>query len=519
MGRGAPPNGSPPDDRWLVTALSRPECYGPGVREVRVVETHISWVFLTGERAYKVKKPVKLPFVDFSTLELRKRFCDEELRLNRRLAAELYLGVVPIGGSREAPRVGAAPALEYAIEMRQFPDEARLDRRLESAALPTEALLAFAETLARFHAELPPVAAPAESAAATLRAAAANLDELEPYLDDPPRMATLRDWTKREGERIRDALARRAARGAHRECHGDLHLENLLLVDGRVVAFDALEFDRKLREIDVASETSFLAMDLFAHGRPGLACAFLTRYLEHGGDYDGLAVLRFYLVYRALIRAKVRALKAAQRHAESGRDTTAPYLELAGELCEPRVPLLVINHGFSGSGKTHVTGELVMCLPALRVRSDLERKRLLGFTADARTASPVGGGSYDERSSERTYERLAAVAGTALAHGFDLIVDAAFLRRAERELFRRLAARAGARFAILDCVAPEAELRRRIAARAAQGADPSEATAAVLDWQLEHQEPLGPDELADTVRVDTSRTVPYEALAAQLARR
>jgi aminoglycoside phosphotransferase family enzyme/predicted kinase len=510
--------GSPADDRRLVAALSRPECYGPGVREVRLVETHISWVFLTGERAYKVKKPVKLPFVDFSTLELRKRFCNEELRLNRRLAAELYLGVVPIGGSREAPRAGATPAFEYAIEMRQFPDEARLDRRLEARSLPTQALLEFAATLAHFHAGLPAVAAPADSAAETLRGAAVNIHELAPYLDDAPRLAALRAWTEREGDTIRDVLERRAAGGAHRECHGDLHLENLLLLDGRVVAFDALEFDPKLREIDVASETSFLAMDLLAHGRPDLAYAFLTRYLEYGGDYGGLAVLRFYLVYRALIRAKVRAIKAAQQHAESGRDATTPYLELATGLCEPRAPLLVINHGLSGSGKTHVTGELVGRLPALRVRSDLERKRLLGFTADARTASPVGGGSYDERSTERTYERLAEVAGTALAHGFDLIVDAAFLRRAEREAFRALAARAGARFAILDCVAPEAELRRRIAARDAQGADASEATAAVLDWQLENEEPLGPDELAHTVRVDTSQAVPYPALAAQLAR-
>ncbi|HET8697710.1 MAG TPA: AAA family ATPase, partial [Gammaproteobacteria bacterium] len=448
MARGAPHNG-PPHDRRLVAALSRPECYGPEVTEVRVVETHISWVFLTGERAYKVKKPIKLPFVDFSTLELRKRFCDEELRLNQRLAAELYLGVVPIGGSPEAPRVGATPAFEYAIEMRQFPDDARLDRRIEAKSLPTEALLEFAETLARFHAELPPVPAPPDSAAETLRAAAVNLDELEPYLHDAPRLAALHEWTAREGERIRGALERRAARGAHRECHGDLHLENLLVLNGRVMAFDALEFDPKLREIDVASETSFLVMDLLAHGRPDLAHAFLTRYLEHGGDYDGLAVLRFYLVYRALIRAKVRALKAAQRHAESGRDTIAPYLELASELCAPRSPLLVINHGLSGSGKTHVTGELVGRLPALRVRSDLERKRLLGLTAGTRTGSPVGSGSYDERSTARTYERLAQVADTALAHGFDLIVDAAFLRRAEREQFRGLAARAGARFAIL----------------------------------------------------------------------
>ncbi|HZF27868.1 MAG TPA: AAA family ATPase [Gammaproteobacteria bacterium] len=513
-----------PDHRSLVAALERPECYGPGVHEVRLVETHISWVFLTGKRAYKVKKPVKLPFVDFSTLELRKRFCDEELRLNRRLAGELYLGVVPIGGSPDAPRVGATPAFEYAIEMRQFPDDARLDRQLEAGSLPTEALLEFADTLAQFHGELPAIRPPADAAAATLRSAATNLDELEPYLvgelaNERQRIAALRDWTKCEGEAIRPALESRAAHGAHRECHGDLHLENLLLTDGRVVAFDALEFDRKLREIDVASETSFLAMDLLAHERADLAYAFLTRYLEAGGDYAGLAVQRYYLVYRALIRAKVRALKVAQRHAERGREAPARYLALASELIAPGSPLLIVTHGLSGSGKTHVTGELVLRLPALRVRSDLERKRLLGLAADARTASPVGGGSYGERSTERTYERLAEVAGPALAHGFDLIVDGTFLRRTERESFRGLAARAGARFAILDCVAPEAELRRRIGARAARGRDASEATGAVLDWQLENQEPLDAGELAEAVRVDTTADVDYGGLAARLARR
>src|SRR4051812_28319970 len=240
MTRGRVQGDAQPDDRTLAAALARPECYGPEVGEVRVVETHISWVFLTGERAYKVKKPVKLPFVDFSTLELRKRFCDEELRLNRRLAPELYIGVVPIGGSRAAPRVGSTPAFEYAIEMRQFPDDARLDRKLEAGDLPAGALLEFADALARFHRDQPPLTPPADAAAATVRAAAANVDELEPYLpDEVERIAALRGWTKREGKAVLPLLEQRAAQGAHRECHGDLHLENLLVTDDRVVAFDA----------------------------------------------------------------------------------------------------------------------------------------------------------------------------------------------------------------------------------------------------------------------------------------
>jgi predicted kinase len=330
------------------------------------------------------------------------------------------------------------------------------------------------------------------------------------------RVAAFRAWTERETATVSADLEERAAGGAHRECHGDLHLENLLVTDGRIVAFDALEFDAKLREIDVVSESSFTAMDLLAHGRADLAYAFLNRYFEVNGDYAGLRVLRYYLVYRALVRAKVRAIKAAQSAADGGRDPSDAYLDLAAELCAPRRPLLVITHGLSGSGKTHITGELLGRVPALRVRSDLERKRLLGLDASAKTESGVGSGAYDPKITERTYARLARVADDALAHSLDMIVDATFLRAEERAEFRALAARRGARFAILDCAAPEAVLRERIAARAAAGRDASEATTTVLDHQLASRDALSSEELEATVRADTAGEIDFAALARAL---
>lgn len=502
--------------RSLVEALKSPKCYPHDVGEIRLVETHISWVLLTGRYAYKLKKPLKLPFLDFSTRARRRHFCAEELRLNRRLAPELYLGVVPIGGSPAAPRVGRKPAIEYAVKMRQFDTRAELDEVLARGELPHTALEEFATVLARFHGALPPVKV--GHAAAAIRASALdNFATLEHYERGTARrdLHVLRAWTERESGSLAAVFGRRAAEGRHRECHGDLHLKNLLYSDGAVVAFDALEFDRKLREIDVVSEVAFLAMDLCAARRADLAFRFLNRYFEASGDYDGIAVLRFYLVYRALVRAKVDAIKSAQTRRSRRNDT---YLRTARKLAAPARPLLLVTHGLSGSGKTHVTNELVARLPALRVRSDLERKRLHGLAALARTGSAVGQGLYGAVASRRTYAALAAAADRLLRHGFNAVVDAAFLRRAERLAFRQVAAANGARFAILHCAAPEAELERRIARRAAEGRDASEATFAVLDQQLRDREPLDRAELRATVRVATQRRIRYGNLLSRLAR-
>jgi aminoglycoside phosphotransferase family enzyme/gluconate kinase len=503
-----------PAPRSLPAALRDARCYGRGVTRVRLVETHVSWVFLTGRYAYKVKKPVKLPFVDFSTLALRRRFCREELRVNRRLASALYLAVVPIGGSPSAPRVGRTPAFEYAVKMREFPAAARLDRLLAAGRLPRAALAEFGARLARFHGGLPPLrrSATGEVGATALN----NIDELATYLDrdSRERLATLRSWTEKRARSLQPVFAQRAAAGAHRECHGDLHLQNLLWRDGAIMAFDALEFDRKLRDIDVISETAFLAMDLRAHGRADLSYQFVNRYLEVSGDYDGVEVLPFYLVHRALVRAKVAAIKRAQG-ATDERDHEQ-YLATASELAARTRPLLLITHGLSGSGKTFVTDELVSRLPALRVRSDLERKRLHGLEAAARTGSGLGAGLYAGAATRNTYDALARVADRLLRNGQNAIVDATFLRRSERLDFRQIAAANAARFAILDCTASETELRRRVASRARAGRDASEADRDVLEYQLRTQDPLERAERRVTVAVDTSRPIRYDELAASL---
>jgi aminoglycoside phosphotransferase family enzyme/predicted kinase len=524
----------------LPDALLDPACYGRGVKRVRLAETHISWVFLTGAYAYKVKKPIKLPFVDFSTLALRRHFCREELRINRRLAPDLYLKIVPIGRARtplgsprrgatlgsprrgSVPRVGRTPAFEYAVKMREFPADARLDLKLAANRLPRAAVAEFGARLARFHGGLRPVRGIATSEIG--RAALRNVDELGGYVGRGQRrpLAELHAWLERRCTRLAATFAQRVADGAHRECHGDLHLQNLLWRDGAIMAFDALEFDRSLRDIDVISETAFLAMDLRAHGRADLAYELLNRYLETTGDYGGLDVLQFYLVHRALVRAKVAAIKRAQSRENGSSGSDGPdhqrYLATALELTARTRPLLVITHGLSGSGKTSVTDELVGRLPALRARSDLERKRLHGLGAAARTHSALGAGLYAGAATRRTYGALADLADRLLRNGQTALIDAAFLEYRERLEFRQVAAANAARFVILDCTAAPNELRRRVTARDRAGSDASEANLAVLEHQLRTHEPLDAAERRAVVRVDTGKPIDYAKLAARLRR-
>jgi aminoglycoside phosphotransferase family enzyme/predicted kinase len=503
--------------RPLVDALSSPDCYPHDVEAVRVVETHISLVFLTGEFAYKIKKPEKLPFLDFSTLARRRHFCREELRLNRRLAPSFYLGVVPIGGTPSAPRIGRNPAIEYAVKMRQFAPDALLDAQLDQGAVTAQALTDFATRLAGFHRGLRPVKRRATDTDAR-DSALHNIAELRAYAASRRghEIDALEAWTEHELRALAGVFTRRAASGAHRECHGDLHLQNVILHEGAIEAFDALEFERELREIDVLSEVAFLAMDLVAHGRADLAYRFINRYLEVGGDYDGVHVLRFYLVYRALVRAKVCAIKQAQKNRSArSRD----YLATARQFTQRRTPLLLITHGLSGSGKTFLTDELLGRLPALRVRSDLERKRLHGLEALARSGSGIDQGLYSSAEGARTYAALAQAANTMLRHGFDAIVDATFLSRRNRLEFRQVAAANAARFAILECHASPRELRRRVARRARGGADASEAGIEVLEGQLRTAEPLDTAERRSTIRVNTEGHTSIARLVATIAKR
>lgn len=505
----------------LLTALCRPECYPHPVAGVRVLETHISWVLLTGAWAYKIKKPVDLGFLDFSTLELRRHFCEEELRLNRRLAPQVYDAVVEIRGTPDNPRVeGPGPVLEYAVKMREFAQDALAGRLLAANRLTPRHIGRLAATVAAFHERTATTATGSAFGlpANVLAPALANFEALRPLLatpEDRAVLAALREWTEREHGARRARFEERHAGGAVRECHGDLHLGNIVLIDGEFVPFDCIEFNPELRWIDVMSEVAFLVMDLTDRRRPDFASRFLNAYLELTGDYGGLGVLRFYLVYRAMVRAKVHCIRASQagvppaerrRLLAAGRD----YLDLAQRFTRGGRPALIITHGVSGSGKTTATQALVESSEAVRVRSDIERKRLHGLQALEPSGSGLGTGIYTREATLATYDRLRDLARAIVEAGHTALVDAAFLRRSERDAFRALAGELAAPFLILDFHAPEPVLCERVARRAGIGADASEAGLAVLERQLATREPLAADEMPAVLVIDTSRPVMSE---------
>lgn len=506
-----------PDWPPLIRRLHDARCYPHTVDKVRSIETHISWVLLTGRIAYKIKKPVKFSFLDFSTLELRRKFCFEELAINKRLAEDLYLDVVPIGGSPQAPVVGQSPALEFAVRMRQFDQTDRLDSLVRNGVVTEREIRDFATRIAEFHRR-----EQAETDVEPgLNEAGANIAELRGSLDEGAfraKLDVLERWTVERSAELAPDVGARIAAGFYRDCHGDLHLENVVRLDEHLTAFDALEFDRRKRVIDPVDEIAFLAMDLLAHDRSDLAFVFLTAYLELSGDYAGTGLLRYYIVYRALIRAKVAALKRAAEIQPEQYVPVEDYIDLALSTTKPERPLIVITHGLSGSGKTYLTGRLVGLLEALRVRTDLERKRLMKLSPLESSASPIGGGAYDADISARTYRVLRSAASRAVLNGFNCIMDGTFLRHAERAAVRGLCKQSEARFVILDCFAPDETIRQRLRERAIRRRDASEADTAVLDYQLAEEEPLTADEQALSVKVDTTAAVDLAGLVERLLR-
>ena len=510
----------------LIQALTDRSVYEHPTTEITLLQTHISWVVLTGPYAYKIKKPVNLGFVDFSTLAKRHFFCQEELRLNRRLAPQLYLEVVALYGTPQRPHFhGRGAPIEYAVKMAQFAQEILLSHLIAVGQLQVSHIDRLAHEVSAFHARIATADPLSRFGTPEMiyQPVQENFQHLFDTINDPVRQGharALEAWCQRTFATRRATFVARKRDGFVRECHGDMHSGNMLLRDDAVVIFDCLEFNEDLRWIDVASEVAFLTMDLEDRGRPDLAHRFLNSYLEATGDYGLLALLPFYLTYRAMVRAKVAGLRLGQsplspEEAAQAREAFGSYFDLAERYTRPSRPRLWITHGLSGSGKTFATQHLIEATGAIRIRSDVERKRLFGLAPLERPTDRSDVNLYGPDATQRTYTQLAQLARRIVEAGFSVVVDATFLKRAQRDAFRHLAVQLNVPCTILELRAQAETLRRRVTQRSAQADDASEADLAVLYGQFTALEPLTDAEQASALTIDTEAPqAPQRLLAA-----
>jgi len=499
-----------------LAGLENPRAYPHAVAAVEIIETHISWVLLAGEFAYKIKRPVCYPFIDLRDPARRTYLCEEELRLNRRFAPELYVELCEIVRVDGEARIGGRGlVLEHAVRMHRFRRADELDRLLDARRVDPAELERFGRELALIHARLPavPAGAPWGRPAEIQSLLGRNLGECAQaarVLGREAHVLSLRGPLERQLPAAAPWMAARRASGRVRECHGDLHSRNVARIGARLVAFDCIEFEPAFRWIDVAEELAMLSSDLAARGRSLHAHALRRGYLAESGDYQACRLLKLYEAHTALVRAKVAALSAAATAEPLERQSLrAEHLRLVAHAAaalerSSATSRLILMCGLSGSGKTWLARLLAERLLAVHLRSDVQRKRRAGLDQLAASRSAPGAGLYTAEATAAVYDDLARAAEDVIAGGYSAIVDASFLRRAPRAQFVALGRRLGAPLHIVCCEAAPAVLRARIAERRRTGRDPSEADESVLEWQLAHREPLRPQEQIDAIEVSTA---------------
>jgi aminoglycoside phosphotransferase family enzyme/predicted kinase len=507
----------------LIAALSRPSAYPDPAAHIQVCQTHISVVFLTGHFAYKLKKPVNLGFLDFSTPEKRRHYCAEEVRLNRRLAAHVYLGVVPVTAAGGEIRFeGEGEPIDWAVKMQRLPADATLERRLQRGELSADSLEALAGRIAAFHAgaDSSPHVSAFGRFDVVARNARENFEQAGPQVGtalSPAVYARLRDLNEQALARLRPLIEDRAARGVPRDTHGDLHLDHVYLFPDRpppedLVVIDCIEFNERFRYADPVADIAFLVMDLAYHGRRDLARAFADAYFSAARDAEGRALLPFYTAYRAAVRGKVEGLKRAEREVPAAeRDAAlagarAHWLLALGELEEPaRRPCLLLVAGLPGSGKSTLARRLEEQAGCAVIRSDVVRKELTG----AAGAEDI----YTLQWSDKTYAECLRQAEAVLFEGGRVLVDANFREEPRRRTFLDAAVRWGVRALFLVCQVEPDVARARLHNRRGDVSDASWAT--YLQLRASWEEPGAPTRRH--LRVIRSDGPPEETLAQALA--
>ena len=503
----------------LLTELRERAASARDPRKVKLIETHISWVLL-GPEVYKIKKPVTLPFLDFSSFEARERACRNEVRINRRLAPRTYLGVVPIrrrSDGRYTLRAGGGAIAEWAVQMTRLDDERRADVLLERGELRREHVDALAFAIAAFHADsasgprIVSCGAP-DAVERNVRDNFVSLRESGADFVAPETLAGLARWQLSFLTEHRDVFEQRMLAGAVRDGHGDLRLEHVFFHASDFEVIDGIEFDDRYRFADVCADVSFLAMDLARLGRVDLAERFVAMYARAANDFDLYRVLDFYESYRACVRAKIAAATAtnpgAPDHvAEAARAEARRYLLLAEAARRRSVlePVVVAVAGGIASGKSTLAERLGEELSAPVVDADRTRKHMIGLAPTANAAAGAWQGAYDRAFSTRVYAEVLRRAGLVLASGRPVIIDASFRTAAARAAAREIAQAHGVPFRLLECTAPMEVCRARLEARQGR-AHVSDATPEILDAFSAGYEPIVELAPAEHICIDTSGT-------------
>ncbi|EXJ09305.1 MULTISPECIES: bifunctional aminoglycoside phosphotransferase/ATP-binding protein [Nitrincola] len=499
--------------KTLIHSLMNPDRFPHPCSHIEVIETHISWLLLTGTFAYKIKKPVNFGFLDFTSLEQRRVCCEEELRLNQRLAPDIYQDVIAISGTHSDPKIGdASNPIEYAVKMAQFDPEHRLDRQLAKQLFEARWIDTLALQIADFHQRIPIVAQDSpwgepETLWQLISDNYEHCNQNPQALEDSVLLLRLHTQTAQDFKELAPLLIERKKQGHVRECHGDLHLANITLFHDQLRLFDCIEFNLQFRWIDTLSDLAFLLMDLEANHQPRWANRCLNLYLEKNGDYGGIRLLNLYKAYRSMVRAKVALLgehpdTASFRH----------YLHLTERYCTPPPPALYLMHGVSGSGKSYLSKQLVEEIGAIRIRSDVERKRLHHQLSLQGEEIEL----YSADMNTRTFHRLRDLAEQLLRSGQTVVVDATFIRRITRKSYIELAQRLKLPVRIISCTCKPHLVEARLVRRNEEGKDPSDADIHIMHQQVTTQQPLTEDEKRITLPVDTEDDEAIEQLLSQL---
>jgi aminoglycoside phosphotransferase family enzyme/predicted kinase len=504
----------------LVQVLLDPKTYPEIPGSVQLMQTQMSFVFIAGDYVYKVKKPVNLGYLDYTTLEKRRYFCQREVELNRRLCPDAYLGVVPIVKARGKINLGGrGKVVEYAVKMRYLPQDRMMNVLLASNQVSVEMVTRVAQRLAEFHREAETnatISAFGDIGAIKVNTEE-NFDQTEKSIGraiSQGKYDRIKNYTRRFIEDNASLFRQRVAGGRIRDCHGDLHAAHICFTDS-ICIYDCIEFNDRFRYGDVASEIAFLAMDLDHYGRADLSHSFVNAYTGFSRDRELLKLLNFYKCYRAYVRGKVESFKLDDPYIserEQAQEVARSYFDLASFYTRAK-PALFITVGLVGTGKTAIAQALAKRLGLVAISSDVTRKQLAGIPLTEHRFEDFSGGIYSAEFSRRTYDTMLTQAKDVLRDGGSVILDASFIKSAERRKAKTLAQETGADFFVLECILDEALIKQRLAERL-QASTVSDGRVEILEPQKSQFEPI--TDVPETNHVIIDAAKPIEANIRQI---